>query len=87
MRYSAIGTFDDNKGYHFDGKPYAGGNDRFSYDAKSLRRFAIGLGHDIDTNIRLKFEASMDSYKLIKNSLIDNPSNRNLYGFEVVAKF
>lgn len=87
-RFSGIGTFDSGKGYHFDGKPYAGGNNDFGYDTKSLLRWAIGLGYKPNPRVVVKLEYSHDDFELISASTKDGGDDgRGLIGAQVAVKF
>lgn len=88
IRYSEIGTYDDDEGYHFDGKIYAGGNAAFGYDTKRLKRFAIGLGWTPNPRVRGKLEISKDKFDLIDASVLPNESSgRTFVGLEVAIGF
>ena len=86
-RYSEIGTYDNNEGYHFDGKTTAGGN-ALGYDSRRLQRLSLGMGWWYTPSINIKFEYSRDRFDLINGSLMsaDN-KNRNLFAIEMVADF
>ena len=88
MRYSEIGTYDADKGYHFDGKTTAGGNSTFGYDTKRFRRFALGVGWKPNPRTMVKIEAGRDWFDLIDSSL-STPGNdgRNLFGIELALRF
>lgn len=85
-RYSEIGTFDSQRGYHFDGKTTAGGNSAFGYDVKSFQRISIGLGWWINQRTSLKIEYSKDDFKLIEASPF-SPENdeRDMFGIEITT--
>lgn len=87
MRYSEIGTYDDDEGYHFDGKTTAGGN-TLGYDVRRFQRTSLGLGWWINPRLNLKVEWGQDSFDLIDGSLVDNNnSERDVFGFELTAGF
>lgn len=87
-RYSAVGTFNENKGFTFDGKPFAGGKSAFGYDVKALHRYAVGLGFQPNPRVALKLEYSLDDFRLIKASGKDGGSEgRDLIGFITSVKF
>jgi hypothetical protein len=87
-RYSEIGTYDSDEGYHFDGKIYAGGNAAFGYDTERFRRLGLGLGWTPNPNVRAKLEIGRDWFDLIDASALDpNNSERHFAGFEVAAQF
>lgn len=87
-RFSGIGTFDDGEGYHFDGNPFAGGIGDFGDDAKSLLRWAIGLGYQLNPRTRVKLEYSRDDFEVIDSSLTkDSHEDRDLVGAQVVVGF
>lgn len=88
LRFSGIGTFDDEEGYHFDGKPYADGNSKFGYDTKSLFRAALGVGYRLNPRTLIKVEYSHDDFKLIRASTKNAADeDRDLIGAQVAVKF
>ena len=88
LRYSEIGTYDDNEGHHFDGKTFAGGNAAFGYDTQRFQRMSLGLGWTPNPRIRAKLEFAKDRYELIDVSpLSPNNGNRNFTGFEIAVGF
>ena len=88
FRLSEIGTYNNRKGYHFDGKTTAGGNNAFGYDTRRFRRVSMGVGWKPNPHLLLKAELSQDWFYLIDNSPF-KPRNdqRGLIGFEMVASF
>ena len=87
-RYSEIGTYDDDEGYHFAGKTFAGGNESFGYDTKRFRRLGLGLGWRPNPRVRAKLELGKDWFELIDASLIDTQNeNRNFLGLEIAVRF
>lgn len=87
-RYSEIGTYDDDEGYHFDGKTFAGGNSAFGYDTRRFRRLALGLGWTPNPNVRAKLEIGQDWFDLIRSSTIStNNDDRKFIGAEVAVGF
>lgn len=88
LRYSEIDTDENDEGYHFDGKTFAGGNSAFGYDTQSLRRFSVGLGWTPNPHVRGKLEISRDRFKLIDASpLLPRNSDRNFVGLEMAVGF
>ena len=88
LRYSEIGTYDDDKGYTFYGKPYAGGAAAFSYDVERARRLGIGLGWMPNPHVRAKFEIGKDWFDLIDASpLPTDNEDREFIGFEMAVGF
>ena len=88
LRYSEIGTYDDDEGYHFDGKVLAGGNSAFGYDAKSLRRLSGGVGWLPNPHTRVKFELGQDWFDLIDASPLDDGNDERFYlALEIVLSF
>lgn len=87
-KYSEIGTYNSEEGYHFDGKTTAGGREAFGFDTKRFRRFSLGGGWQPNPHVIMKMEVGRDWYYLIDPSGFD-PHNdkRKLIGFEVVAIF
>jgi hypothetical protein len=88
IRYSEIGTYDSNEGYHFDGKITAGGNAAFGYDAKRFQRLSVGVGWKINPRAILKAEVGADWFEVIDASpLSPGDDDRWLAGLELVVKF
>lgn len=88
VRYSEIGSYDDDEGYHFDGKTFAGGNSAFGYDTRTFSRLGVGIGWVPHPNLRAKFEVGKDWFDLIHGSLLsENNSERSFMALEVSAKF
>ena len=88
MRYSEIGTYDSEKGYHFDGKTTAGGNSAFGYDTKRFRRLSLGLGWKPNPRVKLKVEVGRDWFEVIESHpLSPNNNGRNLFGIELALNF
>ncbi len=88
VRFSEIGTYDDNEGYHFDGKTLAGGNSAFGYDVQRFNRLGIGLGYQPNPRTRIKLEIGKDHYELIDVSLKEpNNDERDFVGAEIAVKF
>jgi len=87
LRYSEIGTYEDDEGYHFDGKTFAGGNGTFGYDTKRFRRLGLGLGWMPNPNVKAKFEIGKDWFDLIQVSTLANGGDRDFIAFEIAARF
>ncbi len=87
-RASAIGTFDDDEGYGFDGKPFADGKAAFGFDTKALYRWAIGLGYWANPRLLMKLEYSRDDFQTIDGSPTSNTSeDRDLIGAVMAVRF
>lgn len=87
-RFSAVGTFNEDKGYAFDGKPFAGGASAFGFDTKALYRWAVGLGYWLNPRTLLKVEYARDDFQTIRgSSLDDGAEQRDLVGALVATKF
>ncbi len=87
-RYSEIGTYDSNAGYHFGGEFLAGGNQAFGYDAKRLQRFSVGAGWRANPRVAIKLEVGLDRYEVIDASpLRPGDDDRNFSALEVVVSF
>jgi hypothetical protein len=87
-RWSAVGTFDEDEGYAFDGKPFAGGERAFGFDTKALYRWAIGLGYWPNPRTLIKAEYSFDDFRAIAQSPLDDEGEeRDLVGVLVSTKF
>ncbi|MCH8011559.1 MAG: hypothetical protein IIA61_06370 [Candidatus Marinimicrobia bacterium] len=88
IRYSEIGTYDSDKGYHFDGKTTAGGNSAFGYDTKLFSRFSFGLGWSPNPRVRVKVEVGRDWFDVIDSSPLNpDDDDRDLFGIELVSTF
>jgi hypothetical protein len=87
-RYSEIGTYDADEGYHFDGKTIANGNSSFGYDTRRLQRISLGVGWKPNPKTILKFEVGRDRFHVINGSTF-NPGDddREFFGFELVLSF
>jgi len=86
-RYSEIGTYDGDEGYHFDGKIYADGNSAFGYDTKRFRRFGIGVGFEPNPRVRVKFELGRDWFDLIDASPLTGTGDREFAAAEIAVGF
>lgn len=87
-RYSEIGTYDSNAGYHFGGEFLAGGNEAFGYDAKRLQRFSAGAGWRMNPRAAIKMEVGRDRYEVIDASpFVPGDDDRNFSALEVVVSF
>jgi hypothetical protein len=88
FRYSEIGTFDSDEGYHFDGKIVSKGNSTFGYDAESLRRISAGLGWSWNPHSVIKLEVGQDRFEVIDGSPLDpDSSGETFFAVELVAMF
>lgn len=88
LRYSEIGTYDEDEGYHFDGKTFAGGNGAFGFDTERFRRLGIGLGWRPNPHIVTKLEVGKDWFDVIETSpLLTNNNDRKFIGLEMAVKF
>ena len=87
-RYSEIGTYKSDEGYHFDGKITAGGNSAFGYDTKRLQRLSLGLGWKPNPQTVLKLEVGGDWFEVINpSSFTPEDDDRWLAGVEVAVGF
>jgi hypothetical protein len=85
VRYSEIGTYDANAGYHFDGKITAGGNSAFRYDTKRFQRLSLGLGYKPNPRTVIKSKVRWDKFDVINASpTTPGDDNRWLAGLEFV---
>jgi len=85
VRYSEIGTYDPNEGYHFDGKITAGGNSAFGYDTKRFQRLSLGVGFKPNQRTVIKSEVGWDWFDVIDASpTTPADDNRWLAGLEFV---
>jgi hypothetical protein len=87
LRYSAIGTFDDDEGYRFSGKPIAEA-ESLGFDTSSLRRLAAAVRWFVNPHVAVKAEIGQDRIELIDISPLDEENDERLYfGIELVASF
>jgi hypothetical protein len=87
-RASFAGTFDDDEGYVFEGRPFADGSDSFGYDTETVWRIAVGLGYRPNDRMLLKLEWSRDHFDLISGSpLHGRNQSRNLAGALLAVGF
>lgn len=87
-RFSTIGTFDANEGYHFDGTITAGGNQTFGYDTREFQRVQLGLGVKPDQRTVVKFEGGYDRFVTIDGSPVDPKNGQRWFvGAELVVSF
>lgn len=76
-RYSEIGTYDDLRGYHLDGKTTAGGK-VFGYDVTRLQRLSVGMGIRPNPRVLVKAEVGHDWFHLVRGSQFATDGNRRL---------
>jgi hypothetical protein len=87
-RYSEIGTYDDTRGYHFDGKTTAGGHGAYGYDVQRLQRLSVGVGYRPNPRMLLKAEVGRDWFTTIRaSSLGRTHGDRLLLGAGLVVGF
>jgi hypothetical protein len=87
-RYSAIGTFNPNRGYMFGGDYDNATN--FGYDLESFARAGWALGYRLNPNTLLKVEVDNDWVTLITPALGVDPNpgtSRYTLATEVDVKF
>lgn len=87
LRYSEIGTYSDDLGYHFDGKSFAGGNAAYGYDVERFRRLSVGMGWLPTPRTRVKFEIGKDWFDLIDSSVRDTADDRGFVAAEFAVGF
>lgn len=88
LRYSEIGTYESDEGYHFSGKTFAGGNTAFGYDTRRFQRLSLGFGWTPNPNVKAKLEIAKDWFELIDVSPASpNNGNRQFVGFEMAIGF
>jgi hypothetical protein len=87
VRWSEIGTYDDDEGYRFAGKILADG-ETLGYDTRAFRRVSAGLCWTANTHMAVKFEVGRDHFDLIDGATQDANNDERLYfGVEVVGSF
>ena len=88
LRYSEVGTYDSDAGYHFDGKTTAGGKQAFGYDINRLQRISVGIGWKPNPRVLLKGEIGNDWFDVVNGSpFTPQDDDRLLSGFELVLGF
>lgn len=87
LRYSEIGTYDNNEGFHFDGKTFAGGNSAYGFDTERFRRVGVGLGWQPNPRTTAKIEIGKDWFDLIEGAMRNEDNNRNFVGVEMSVGF
>jgi hypothetical protein len=87
LRYSEIGSFVDDDGYRFSGKPIAEA-ETLGFDTSSLRRLSAALRWFVNPHVAVKAEVGQDRIELIDVSPFDDENDERLYfGVELVASF
>ena len=87
LRWSEVGTYDDDEGYRFAGKILADG-EAFGFDTSVLRRVSAGLRWTFNPHLAVKLEAGKDRIDLIDASTLDADNDeRFFFGIEAVASF
>ena len=87
LRWSEIGTYDDDEGYRFAGMIIADG-EVFGNDPQVLRRVSGGLCWTVHPNLRVKLEVGKDHIDLIDASPLDADNDERLFvACEVVGSF
>lgn len=86
-RFSEIGTYDALRGFHFDGKPTAGGNGQLGYDVMRFRRVSLGVGWDPNPQVRIKVEVGQDDFDLIQAAAPDPSEGRVLFGLGLTMRY
>ena len=87
-RYSEIGTYDDERGYHFGGEFLTGGNEAYGYDATRLVRRSIGLGWRPNPMSTIKIETGSDRYEVIDRSAAEpSDDDRSFLAIETAIQF
>ena len=88
LRYSEIGTYDDDEGWHFSGKTFAGGNSAFGFDTRRFQRLALGLGWTPNPRVKAKLEIGQDWFDTIDASPVPTRNgDRGFLGLEFAAGF
>lgn len=87
LRWSEVGTFDDDEGYRLHGS-FIGFGTALGYDTQRLSRGSIGVAYDMNPHARVKLEVARDNFTLIDGSASDATNDdRTFYGLEVVLSF
>jgi hypothetical protein len=87
VRWSEIGTYDDDEGYLFEGKIITDG-ETFGYDTSVLRRASAVLHWTFNPRLAFKLEVGQDHVETIDASALDeNNDERLFFALEVVGSF
>lgn len=87
-RYSEIGTYDDDEGYHFSGEIVEDAAEDLGFDVRRLQRASIGIGWRPVQRVLVKVEAGHDWYGLIDASPFETENGQRWFaGFEVDVTF
>lgn len=86
LRWSGAGTFDSEKGYQFEGRPYANGNASYGFDLAQLQRVALGLHHTFAPGLIGKVEVGFDRLAAVAGSGLPTDT-RGFTGAELVLSF
>jgi len=60
LRWSGAGTFDDQEGYRFEGRPYANGSASYGFDLRSMQRVAFAVSRTFAPGLIGKVETGFD---------------------------
>jgi hypothetical protein len=87
VRWSEIGTYDDDEGYLFEGKIITDG-EIFGYDTSVLRRASAVLHWAFNPRLALKLEVGQDHVETIDASALDEDNDERLFfAIELVGSF
>jgi hypothetical protein len=88
LRYSEIGTYDSDEGYHFDGLGIADGGTTFGYDVQRFQRISGGIGWKSNPNTLVKLEVGRDQFWVIDGSPTDpDAGDRTYFALGLVVSF
>tara|TARA_R110002072_G_scaffold273253_2_gene434025 strand:- start:19787 stop:20992 length:1206 start_codon:yes stop_codon:yes gene_type:complete len=86
LRWSGVGTFDNNEGYQFDGRPYGNGIATYGFDQMRAQRVAVGVTHTFAPGVIAKVEGGFDYFEATALSGLRNDT-RNFVAAEFVLSF
>ena len=88
LRYSEIGTYDSDEGYHFDGLGIADAGTTFGYDVRRFQRIAGGIGWKSNPHTLVKAEIGRDRFWVIDGSPTDpDAGDRTYFAVGLVLSF
>src|SRR5262245_7241903 len=87
LRYSEIGTTDEDEGYLFEGDIFGSG-DELGYDTHRMQRISGGFEYRLNPNAQFKIEVGHDRYDVIPGSPFDPANDDRLFAaVEAVVSF
>jgi hypothetical protein len=85
-RYSGVGTYDDEEGYRFEGRPFANAGASYGFDLRSLDRLSLGVRHVFVPGLIGKLELGRDRLTGTRTSGLPD-DERSFVAAELVLVF